>query len=865
MRLRELIGKVIDIVESWLMLLVLLFVAISMLSHSQSDISTNVAGAGTSNVMGPAGAIFSDIMFQFFGISAFLLAPAMCYIFSLIKTGKKSTWKILTAFLIIPIFSYIHQAFFPHQFAYFPNSFGAIACGTPFFQAQIFKLTVFLLMVACVVTFIILKIKKIKLWAKYFQSKKKPKPRVEKQSTVSLRKDEHHLPPIELLDFHKKKEKGFDKKDADEQSGKLSNVLDEFGIKGEIVNIHPGPVVTLYELQPAAGIKSNRVISLADDIARSMSAFSARVAAIPGKNVIGIELSNPHKETVYLSDLIASKVYNQSEAKIPLALGKDISGYPVITDLSKMPHLLVAGTTGSGKSVGINSMILSILYQMTPKKCKFIMIDPKMLELSVYDGIPHLLTPVVTDPKQAILTLKWVVQEMENRYRLMSQIGVRNIEGYNQRVKESSLDESAGKATRKVQVGLNSETGKPIFETQEIEVSELPFIVVIVDEMADLMIVAGKELEIVVQRLAQMARAAGIHLIMATQRPSVDVITGTIKANFPTRISFQVTSRIDSRTILGEQGAEQLLGQGDMLYMASGGRIIRVHGPFVSDSEIEKVVSFLREQGEPQYIDTVPIDDSSDEYNDTSPEGDPLYRQAVEIIRRDKKASTSYLQRQMQIGYNRAARIIDQMENEGLLSKPNHVGKREILFSVLMFFLSFAATAGPADMAKYEKYLSSITRLKAKFRQVSSQGTVDGEIFIKKPGNALIKYNDSDTKIIANNSWLVFVKDGNATYMDLKSSPLYFLLQPNTAFSDSVKVLYTLHSDGHTQIVVAQKDDPESGKVTLYFSDSPISLVKWSIESPSKEITEVTLSDVQYGIDLSDEMFIFKDPRMQDN
>ncbi len=453
-------------------------------------------------------------------------------------------------------------------------------------------------------------------------------------------------------------------------------------MRGQIVMVRPGPVVTLYELEPAPGIKASRIIGLADDIARSMSAISARVAVVPGRNVIGIELPSLRAETVYLRELLASEAYERTAARLTLVLGKDIAGAPVIADLARMPHLLIAGTTGSGKSVGINTMILSILYRMPPEQCRFIMIDPKMLELSVYDGIPHLLCPVVTEPKKAIVALKWTVREMENRYRAMSKLGVRNIEGYNQRLAEA---EARGEQLlRRVQTGFDADTGQPIFEEQPFETTPLPLVVVVVDEMADLILVAGKEIEAAIQRLAQMARAAGIHIVMATQRPSVDVITGTIKANFPTRISFQVTSKIDSRTILGEAGAEQLLGRGDMLYMAGGGRITRVHGPFVSDAEVEQVVRFLKENGRPPvYIDDITEDDEEPGADrlgeDDGGSGDQLYDQAVALVCRERKASTSFVQRHLQIGYNRAARIIERMEAEGVVSAANHVGKREVL------------------------------------------------------------------------------------------------------------------------------------------------------------------------------------------
>ena len=462
-------------------------------------------------------------------------------------------------------------------------------------------------------------------------------------------------------------------------------MLEDFGVKGQIINVRPGPVVTLYELEPAPGIKSSRVISLADDIARSMSAVACRVAVVSGRNVIGIELPNPTREKVYLREQLASRDYVDSSAKLPLCLGKTIGGEPVIVDLARMPHLLIAGTTGSGKSVAINTMILSLLYRLRPDQCRLIMVDPKMLELSVYDGIPHLLTPVVTDPKKSVVALKWAVREMEERYKKMSKLGVRNIDGYNARVAEAKA--KGEKLTRTVHTGYDKETGEAIYENEELDLEPLPFVVVIVDEMADLMMVAGKDIEGAVQRLAQMARAAGLHVILATQRPSVDVITGTIKANFPTRISFQVTSKIDSRTILGEQGAEQLLGQGDMLYMAGGGRISRVHGPFCSDEEVEKVVRHLKSQGTPQYLDAVTASEDEDEDGDPvfdatgmgEPDGGDLYQQAVQVVIRDRKASTSYIQRRLQIGYNRAASLMERMEKEGVIGQANHAGKREIL------------------------------------------------------------------------------------------------------------------------------------------------------------------------------------------
>jgi len=495
------------------------------------------------------------------------------------------------------------------------------------------------------------------------------------------------LPSLNLLAAQKPSDRTTLSKDLiDSNAQALETVLQDFGVRGEIINARPGPVVTLYELEPAPGIKSSRVIGLADDIARSMSAVSARVAVVSGRNAIGIELPNPTREKVVLRELLSGRDYTETAAKLPLCLGKTIGGESVIVDLARMPHLLIAGTTGSGKSVAINTMILSLVYRLRPDQCRLIMVDPKMLELSVYDGIPHLLTPVVTDPKKAVVALKWAVREMEERYKKMSKLGVRNIDGYNARLAEAKA--SGEKLTRTVHTGYDKESGEAIYEKEELDLSPLPFVVVIVDEMADLMMVAGKDIEGAIQRLAQMARAAGIHVILATQRPSVDVITGTIKANFPTRISFQVTSKIDSRTILGEQGAEQLLGQGDMLYMAGGGRISRVHGPFVSDDEVEKVVRHLKSQGQPDYLEEVTAGDDEEEGDDGAvfdstgmglAEGGDLYSQAVAVVRRDRKASTSYIQRRLQIGYNRAATLMERMEQEGIIGQPNHAGKREIL------------------------------------------------------------------------------------------------------------------------------------------------------------------------------------------
>ncbi|HEY2885956.1 MAG TPA: DNA translocase FtsK 4TM domain-containing protein [Rhizomicrobium sp.] len=510
--------------------------------------------------------------------------------------------------------------------------------------------------------------------------------RLRKQPALDLVSSEYQLPALSLLNepVHIHDTTGLSDDALEENARMLEAVLADFGVKGRIMAVRPGPVVTLYEFEPAAGVKSSRVISLSDDVARSMSAVAARIAVIPGRNVIGIELPNQVRETVYLREMLSSGEYDKARAPLTLALGKTIGGEPVMVDLAKMPHLLVAGTTGSGKSVGLNTMILSLLYRMPPDQCRLIMIDPKMLELSVYDGIPHLLSPVVTDPRKAVVALKWAVREMEERYRKMSKLGVRGVEAFNDRIRRAK--EKGEQLKRTVQTGFDRETGKPIYEDELLELDFMPFIVVVVDEVADLMMISGKEIEGAVQRLAQMARAAGIHLIAATQRPSVDVITGTIKANFPTRISFQVTSKIDSRTILGEQGAEQLLGQGDMLYMMAGGRIRRIHGPFVTDREVEEVVRFLKTQGTPEYLDAVteePDEEDDDPYalmgSGNGSSGDDLYDKALAIVARERKATTSYIQRRLQIGYNRAASLIERMEQDGVVSKPNHKGLREVL------------------------------------------------------------------------------------------------------------------------------------------------------------------------------------------
>ena len=506
-------------------------------------------------------------------------------------------------------------------------------------------------------------------------------------SFLSALKKGYQAPPLEILSAPKKKSNNkFNISSLEKNARILENVLKDFGVNGIIAQVKPGPIVTLYELDPAPGTKTSRVVSLSDDIARSMSAHSVRIAVVPGSKVIGIELPNERSEVVYLREILSSNEWIGANGNLNLALGKNISGDSILSDLSKMPHLLIAGTTGSGKSVAINTMIISLLYKHSPNDVRMLMIDPKMLELSVYDDIPHLLSPVITEANKAVIALKWVVKEMENRYKLMSSLSVRNIVGYNERI-ESSI--KSGKTLKHTyQIGLDQSTGEPIYQEEDIIKQRLPFIVVIIDEMADLMLVSGKEVEAAVQRLAQMARAAGIHVIMATQRPSVDVITGTIKANFPTRISFQVTSKVDSRTILGEQGAEQLLGQGDMLHMAAGGKITRIHGPFVSIEEVEKIVSHLKKQGKPEYLETITDENASDISNvpgftnlseTNRSDVDELFDQAVDLVSRERKASTSFIQRYFRIGYNRAASIIDEMEAQGMVTKANHVGKREVL------------------------------------------------------------------------------------------------------------------------------------------------------------------------------------------
>jgi len=697
----------------------------AILTHSSHDPSwNNATDVAPGNLLGYFGAYLSDVLLQIFGLAGLLVSVLM-----LMWAFRFFQGRMVTKFWLRLVYSVAAlscaAAFFEAQLG-----FGGLLGG--FFKNQLYlELTGPIYSTVFIFSFLVfmhlasgLKFREHKeLWEKVSAPAKKVEAMVKKEKAQNARRarikqepavgeymdkiarpravaakkapvakqtslmlgteEDFELPPIELLKEPPTRIMNARMSEtALSQNAKiLEGVLADFSVKGDITKIGPGPVVTLYEFQPAAGTKSSRVIGLSDDIARSMSAVSARISTIPGQNAIGIELPNTHRQTVLFREMMESAEYKDTTAKLPIGLGKDISGTPVVVDLAKMPHLLVAGTTGSGKSVAINTMIVSLLYKLSPSQCKFIMIDPKMLELSVYDGIPHLLSPVVTEPGKAIVALKWVVREMENRYRLMSTLGVRNLDGYNTRVEEAA--NRGEELSRNIQTGFDPGTGKPIIETIPIGKDKFPYIVVIVDEMADLMLVAGKDIEASIQRLAQMARAAGIHIIMATQRPSVDVITGVIKANFPTRISFQVTSKIDSRTILGEQGAEQLLGMGDMLYMAGGGRISRVHGPYVEDREVEKIVSFLKKQGSPSYIEDItkeeePLEGEGGEFGG---EGDDasLYNQAVQIVVRDKKASTSYVQRRLRIGYNRAALLIEQMEEEGIISSPNHAGKREIL------------------------------------------------------------------------------------------------------------------------------------------------------------------------------------------
>ena len=698
---------------------------IAIISYNALDKSLNtISDAPPENILGIPGSYASDIMVQFFGILS-IVVPATFVIFGFYKIIKKlkAPWIKLVLilvglFFLSSLFEKLYEA---------GGVLGSLALNE--IESIIYKISlgvnvnllesnifiyVFFTLIGVLSSLLItygllpstspdysnynMGAKEIieEIPEKVTKIKKKKRtifqPIIKKEKKVnrtvvekSLQDHEvtngYVLPGLDLLSEvpSERKESKVSDKQINQNRDLLTTTLNDFGINGKIISVNPGPFVTLYELEPAPGVKSSRVISLADDISRSMSSTSARIAVIPGKNSIGIELPNYNKETVYLREILESDIFVNKDDGIPLSLGKNIGGEPTIADLSRMPHLMIAGTTGSGKSVGINGMILSILYRFRPDECRLIMVDPKMIELSVYDGIPHLLSPVITNPKKAVVGLKWVVREMDDRYNRMSKLSVRTMEAFNEKAEE--YRRKGKKFKRKIHTGYDDETGQPLYSEEEIEAKRMPFIVVVIDEMADLMLVARNDIEHLVQSLAQKARAAGIHLIMATQRPSVDVVTGTIKANFPTRIAFQVASKIDSRTILNEMGAEQLLGRGDMLYMSDGGKVVRVHGPFVSDDEVERVVGFIRKQETPEYIESITKEDG-DGGNTLSPQDDSedaLFSQAVSIIIKDKRVSTSYIQRKLQIGYNRAARIIEEMEEKGIISEPNSQGKREII------------------------------------------------------------------------------------------------------------------------------------------------------------------------------------------
>ena len=698
---------------------------VSIVTYNSLDKSLNtISDSPPENILGIPGAYASDIMVQFFGILSVMI-PIIFIVFGFYKVINKlkAPWiKLIIItfglFFLSSLFEKIYGA---------GGLVGSIALGeiealiykislginTNLLENNIFIYTFFSfigLLSSLLITYGLLpstgkndadhvistkeiieeipeKITKIKkkkrtIFQPIIKKDKKVNNEVkEKSSQVFENASGYVLPELDLLSEvpSERKENKVSERQINENRALLTTTLSDFGINGKIISVNPGPFVTLYELEPAPGVKSSRVISLADDISRSMSSTSARIAVIPGKNSIGIELPNDNKETVYLREILESDHFVNKKSGIPLSLGKNIGGDPTIADLSRMPHLMIAGTTGSGKSVGINGMILSILYRFRPDECRLIMVDPKMIELSVYDGIPHLLSPVITNPKKAVVGLKWVVREMDDRYNRMSKLSVRTMEAFNEKAED--YRRKGKKFKRKIHTGYDDETGQPLYSEEEIEPKRMPFIVVVIDEMADLMLVARNDIEHLVQSLAQKARAAGIHLIMATQRPSVDVVTGTIKANFPTSIAFQVASKIDSRTILNEMGAEQLLGRGDMLYMSDGGKVVRVHGPFVSDDEVERVVGFIRKQETPEYIESITRDEE-DGNSVTSPQGeseDALFSQAVSIIIKDKRVSTSYIQRKLQIGYNRAARIIEEMEEKGIISAPNSQGKREII------------------------------------------------------------------------------------------------------------------------------------------------------------------------------------------
>ena len=698
---------------------------IAIISYNALDKSLNtISDAPPENILGIPGSYASDIMVQFFGVLS-IIVPATFVIFGFYKIIKKlkAPWIKLVLilvglFFLSSLFEKLYEA---------GGVLGSLALNE--IESIIYKISlgvnvnllesnifiyVFFTLIGVLSSLLItygllpstspdysnynmgakeiieeipekvtkIKKKKLTIFQPIIKKEKKVnKTVVEKSLQDHEVTNGYVLPGLDLLSEvpSERKESKVSDKQINQNRDLLTTTLNDFGINGKIISVNPGPFVTLYELEPAPGVKSSRVISLADDISRSMSSTSARIAVIPGKNSIGIELPNYNKETVYLREILESDIFVSKDDGIPLSLGKNIGGEPTIADLSRMPHLMIAGTTGSGKSVGINGMILSILYRFRPDECRLIMVDPKMIELSVYDGIPHLLSPVITNPKKAVVGLKWVVREMDDRYNRMSKLSVRTMEAFNEKAEE--YRRKGKKFKRKIHTGYDDETGQPLYSEEEIEAKRMPFIVVVIDEMADLMLVARNDIEHLVQSLAQKARAAGIHLIMATQRPSVDVVTGTIKANFPTRIAFQVASKIDSRTILNEMGAEQLLGRGDMLYMSDGGKVVRVHGPFVSDDEVERVVGFIRKQETPEYIESITKEDG-DGGNTLSPQDDSedaLFSQAVSIIIKDKRVSTSYIQRKLQIGYNRAARIIEEMEEKGIISEPNSQGKREII------------------------------------------------------------------------------------------------------------------------------------------------------------------------------------------
>jgi len=715
----------VNLIIGTLLVLAGAFILVALVSYNALDQSLNtISDNPPVNLLGNPGSYISDIIVQFFGILSIII-PVILIIFGFLKIIKKlenSLIKVLLVFIGLFLLSAPFEKSFSDG-----GIFGSLSLEV--IESLVYKLSLAInfdllennliiysfyislgFFSSLLITYGLLpgninlgvetankskiieteilsssekviKNKRIKFPSLIKKERKKEKPPPPKESQVYENTRGYSLPSLDLLSDvpSERKENTVSDKKINENKELLATTLKDFGINGKIISVNPGPFVTLYELEPSPGVKSSRVISLADDISRSMSATSARIAVVPGKNSIGIELPNYSNETVYLREILESDIFENKKGGIPLSLGKDIGGVPTVADLSRMPHLMIAGTTGSGKSVGINGMILSILYRFRPDECRLIMVDPKMIELSVYDGIPHLLTPVITSPKKAVVGLKWVVKEMDDRYNRMSKLSVRTMEAFNEKAED--YRKKGKKFKRKIHTGYDDETGQPLYSEEEIEPKRMPFIVVVIDEMADLMLVAKNDIEHLVQSLAQKARAAGIHLVMATQRPSVDVVTGTIKANFPTRIAFQVASKIDSRTILNEMGAEQLLGRGDMLYMSDGGKVVRVHGPFVSDDEVERVVGFIRKQETPEYIESITKEEAG-EGNLTSPQDeseDALFSQAVSIIIKDKRVSTSYIQRKLQIGYNRAARIIEEMEEKGIISAANSQGKREII------------------------------------------------------------------------------------------------------------------------------------------------------------------------------------------